>query len=182
MFLSIVDRCHKLTFEQFVGTCVSPKVLAPHAKDININADIMTMYLDQLLPGITTATDDGNYGSAACYDVLCLQALSKRIHYGVFDAIIHVHLLNFPFRAITFGLRHEAQRLKRCDSFCSAGKFVAEAKFRSQRSSYLQLIQQQDTEGIMDALTDRAVELKVLYSHLLEIMHSGNAYQAIDTQ
>lgn len=100
-----------------------PQVLALHAKDININSDIMTMYLKQLLPGITTATDDGNYGSAACYDVLCLQALSKRIHYG---------------------------------------KFVAEAKFQSQRSNYLELIQQQNAKGIMDALTDRAVELKVV--------------------
>lgn len=71
---------------------MSLKVLAPHAKDININSDIMTMYLEQLLPGITTATDDGNYGSAACYDVLCLQALSKRIHYGVLDAMIPVSL------------------------------------------------------------------------------------------
>ncbi|MCI03925.1 chorismate mutase chloroplastic-like, partial [Trifolium medium] len=30
--------------------------------------------------------DDGNYGSAAVCDTLCLQALSKRIHYGKFVA------------------------------------------------------------------------------------------------
>lgn len=47
-----------------------------------MNGDIMTMYVNHLLPGITRDDDDGNYGSAACYDVLCLQALSKRIHYG----------------------------------------------------------------------------------------------------
>ncbi len=49
------------------------QVLAPYAKDININTDVMDMYLRQLLPGITRAGDDGNYGSCACYDVLCLQ-------------------------------------------------------------------------------------------------------------
>ena len=47
--------------------------LAPCARDININGDVMALYLDQLLPGITVPGDDGNYGSAACYDVLCLQ-------------------------------------------------------------------------------------------------------------
>ena len=41
------------------------------------------------------------------------------------------------------------------------GKFVAEAKFQSQTARYTQLIQRGDVEGIMDALTDRAVELKV---------------------
>lgn len=35
---------------------------------------------------IAAAGDDGNYGSAATLDVLCLQALSKRIHYGKFVA------------------------------------------------------------------------------------------------
>lgn len=41
------------------------------------------------------------------------------------------------------------------------GKFVAEAKFRSQTAKYAELIERQDAEGIMDALTDRVVELKV---------------------
>lgn len=100
-----------------------PQVLPAHAKDININAEIMVMYREQLLPAITVPKDDGNYGSSACYDVLCLQALSKRIHYG---------------------------------------KFVAEAKFQSQRSHYVRLIQQQDADGIMDSLTDVAVEHKVV--------------------
>ena len=50
------------------------QVLAACAERININAEIMALYLEQLLPGITAPDDDGNYGSAACYDVLCLQA------------------------------------------------------------------------------------------------------------
>jgi hypothetical protein len=35
---------------------------------------------------IAAPGDDGNYGSAATLDVLCLAALSKRIHYGKFVA------------------------------------------------------------------------------------------------
>lgn len=46
----------------------------------------MNMYLDHLVDGITSPGDDNNYGSAAMYDVLCLQALSQRVHYGKFVA------------------------------------------------------------------------------------------------
>lgn len=59
-----------------------PAVLAPCAADINRNDTIMALYLQHILPVITTPGDDANYGSAATLDVLCLQALSKRIHYG----------------------------------------------------------------------------------------------------
>ena len=49
------------------------QVLTPYAKDININEEVMHMYQRHLLPGITRAGDDGNYGSTTCCDVLCLQ-------------------------------------------------------------------------------------------------------------
>lgn len=62
------------------------QVLAPRAKAINVNSRIMDLYLQHLLPGITEDGDDNNYGSSATNDVLCLQALSKRIHYGKFVA------------------------------------------------------------------------------------------------
>lgn len=52
---------------------LAAQVLAPYAKEININNNVMNMYLRHLLPGITGGGDDGNYGSSACYDVLCLQ-------------------------------------------------------------------------------------------------------------
>ena len=58
----------------------------PQAKGINLNKQIMDLYLQELMPGITEPGDDNNYGSAAMQDVLCLQALSKRIHYGKFVA------------------------------------------------------------------------------------------------
>ncbi|XP_024372293.1 chorismate mutase 1, chloroplastic [Physcomitrium patens] len=62
------------------------RVLHPAAEKININKSIWSMYLQDLLPKLTVPDDDGNYGSASVCDVLCLQALSKRIHYGKFVA------------------------------------------------------------------------------------------------
>lgn len=61
-------------------------MLAPCAEAINLNNVVMDLYLHELVPGITEPGDDNNYGSAAMQDVLCLQALSKRIHYGKFVA------------------------------------------------------------------------------------------------
>ncbi|KAK9844946.1 hypothetical protein WJX74_008988 [Apatococcus lobatus] len=63
-----------------------PQVLAPCAADININSRIMSMYLRHVLPAITRPGTDNNFGSAAMHDVLCLQALSQRIHYGKYVA------------------------------------------------------------------------------------------------
>lgn len=98
-------------------------VLYPAAKEVNVNNAIMEMYLEHLLPGIAVEGDDGQYGSSAMYDVMILQALSKRIHYG---------------------------------------KFVAESKFRKQTVEYSELIKKKDEDAIMELLTDRAVELKVI--------------------
>lgn len=91
------------------------------AAQSNVNASILELYLDHLLPEITAPGDDGNYGSAAMNDVIILQALSKRIHYG---------------------------------------KFVAEAKYRAQPAEYGELISRGDAVGILELLTDRAVEAK----------------------
>lgn len=100
-----------------------PEVLWPPAAGVNVNEKIMDMYIGHLLPEIALPGDDKNYGSAAMYDVMILQALSRRVHYG---------------------------------------KFVAEAKFRAQTEEYTALINAQNTDGIMELLTDRAVELKVI--------------------
>ena len=61
-------------------------MLAPYHRSINLNSQIMQLYITQLLSAITAPGDDSNYGSAAMYDVLCLQALSQRVHYGKFVA------------------------------------------------------------------------------------------------
>ncbi|GKU87372.1 hypothetical protein SLEP1_g1778 [Rubroshorea leprosula] len=44
------------------------------------------MYFNQLLPLFVAPGDDGNYASTAASDLQCLQALSRRIHYGKFVA------------------------------------------------------------------------------------------------
>lgn len=58
--------------------------LTPNA--ININPRIRSHYEKVIIPKICVAGDDQQYGSAAVNDVACLQALSKRIHYGKFVA------------------------------------------------------------------------------------------------
>ncbi|KAF9544452.1 chorismate mutase aro7 [Mortierella hygrophila] len=57
-----------------------------HPNNINVNKDIMERYLQDIVPKICTPGDDLNYGSSATRDTECLQALSKRIHYGKFIA------------------------------------------------------------------------------------------------
>ncbi|KAE9016301.1 hypothetical protein PR003_g14032 [Phytophthora rubi] len=99
-----------------------PRVLNPNR--ININNQIMSVYQEKILPGLTTlASDDTAYGSTATADIAVLQALSKRIHFG---------------------------------------KFIAEAKFQAETERYTKLILANDADGIMDALTNLAVEKKVL--------------------
>lgn len=56
------------------------------SNEINVNPTILDMYIDSIVPVICDVGDDQNYGSAATADVACLQALSKRIHYGKFIA------------------------------------------------------------------------------------------------
>ncbi|KAL9996603.1 putative chorismate mutase [Helianthus debilis subsp. tardiflorus] len=63
-----------------------PQVLHPSADSININGKIWDLYFKDLLPRLVKKGNDGNCGSAATCDTICLQVLSKRIHYGKFVA------------------------------------------------------------------------------------------------
>ncbi|GMQ05569.1 hypothetical protein CsSME_00050545 [Camellia sinensis var. sinensis] len=63
-----------------------PQVLHPIADAININNKIWDMYFRDLLTRLVREGDDGSYSSAAVCDTICLQAFSKRIHYGKFVA------------------------------------------------------------------------------------------------
>jgi hypothetical protein len=47
----------------------------------------MKSYVEEIVPQLTSPGSDNNYGSAATCDVACLQALSKRIHYGKYPLI-----------------------------------------------------------------------------------------------
>ncbi|KAI7998358.1 hypothetical protein LOK49_LG10G00386 [Camellia lanceoleosa] len=48
-------------------------VLHPCASSININSLIWNMYFRDLLPRLVKPGDDGNSGSTAVYDTICLQ-------------------------------------------------------------------------------------------------------------
>ncbi|XP_057447666.1 chorismate mutase 1, chloroplastic isoform X2 [Lotus japonicus] len=63
-----------------------PQVLHPIAESININVKVWDLYFRVLIPQLVKEGDDGNSGSSSLCDVMCLQALSKRIHYGKFVA------------------------------------------------------------------------------------------------
>lgn len=63
-----------------------PQVLHPVADLININNKVWNMYFKDLIPRLVKEGDDGNCGSTAVCDTMCLQVLSKRIHYGKFVA------------------------------------------------------------------------------------------------
>lgn len=54
--------------------------------NINFNNDVRKVYEQRIIPLICKAGDDSQFGSSAVCDVICLQALSRRIHYGKFVA------------------------------------------------------------------------------------------------
>ncbi|MCL7049688.1 hypothetical protein MKW94_030896 [Papaver nudicaule] len=64
----------------------SPEFLHAAASAVNMNSTIWKFYLEELLPLFTKEGDDGSYACTAACDINCLQALSRRIHYGKFVA------------------------------------------------------------------------------------------------
>lgn len=68
-----------------------PKIL--HPNDVNVNEKIKDFYTKTFLPKVCPDFGHGdrgvsqeNYGSSATCDIACLQALSRRIHFGKFVA------------------------------------------------------------------------------------------------
>jgi len=53
---------------------------------VNLNNRVREVYENQIVPFICADGDDAQYGSSSVCDVACLQALSRRIHYGKFVA------------------------------------------------------------------------------------------------
>lgn len=107
---------------------VYPDIL--HPNDVDVNQELKQKYMDVILPRICQkfGRDDRgerkeNYGSSATCDVSCVQALSRRIHFG---------------------------------------KFVAESKFQKETDKLVALIRAGDRKGIDAAITNEAVENKVL--------------------
>ena len=58
--------------------------LAPNT--INFNPELRRIYQTEMVPYFCAPGDDGQYGSSALGDLTVLQALSRRIHYGMFVA------------------------------------------------------------------------------------------------
>jgi len=68
-----------------------PRIL--HPNDVCVNDKIKTFYTEQFLPAVCPdfgredrGVSQENYGSSATCDIACLQALSRRIHFGKFVA------------------------------------------------------------------------------------------------
>ncbi|OTA94302.1 hypothetical protein M434DRAFT_394850 [Hypoxylon sp. CO27-5] len=68
-----------------------PKILHPNT--VNVNAKIKKFYIEKFLPAVCPdfgrpdrGESEENYGSSATCDIACLQALSRRIHFGKFVA------------------------------------------------------------------------------------------------
>ncbi|KAI0870697.1 chorismate mutase [Hypoxylon argillaceum] len=68
-----------------------PKIL--HPNNVNVNEQIKKFYVEKFLPAVCpdfgrddSGESDENYGSSATCDIACLQALSRRIHFGKFVA------------------------------------------------------------------------------------------------
>ena len=63
-----------------------PSVLMPWINTINMNDVIYDEYIAKIVPAVTQAGTDNNFGSTVIADVTCLQSLSKRTHMGMFVA------------------------------------------------------------------------------------------------
>lgn len=68
-----------------------PRIL--HPNDVNVNDQIKAFYINKFLPAVCPSFGHGdrgpsaeNYGSSATCDIACLQAISRRIHFGKFVA------------------------------------------------------------------------------------------------
>ncbi|TVY47650.1 Chorismate mutase [Lachnellula occidentalis] len=121
----------------FFPDALEPPILQPlhypqilHTNNVNVNAKIKDFYIAHFLPAACAdfgrqdrGETEENYGSAATADINCLQALSRRIHFG---------------------------------------KFVAESKFQTEKERFTELIRKEDRDGIGAAITNAAVEVKVL--------------------
>lgn len=117
-----------------------PAVL--HPNDVNVNEKLKNVYINNILPAACAKADgreeeesSQHFGSSAVDDISCLQALSRRIHYG---------------------------------------KFVAESKFRKETDRFVKLVKDEDRKGIDVAITDAAVEKKVLERLRKKATNYGN--------
>lgn len=65
-----------------------PRILASYSDQINVNNEIMDFYVQLIVPRISCQEGEQreNLGSVTVCDISCLQAISRRIHFGKFVA------------------------------------------------------------------------------------------------
>ncbi|KAK5121709.1 hypothetical protein LTR85_004584 [Meristemomyces frigidus] len=84
-------------FEEAMQETILPPLVYPEKvlwpNEVNFNGELKRRYVRDVLPGCCAQTGRAeraeaqeNYGSSATADVLCLQSLSRRIHFGKFVA------------------------------------------------------------------------------------------------
>ena len=97
---SLVRRYQSPDEYPFFPEALESPILAPihypqilHPNDVNVNDKLKASYIDHVLPAACVqfgreerGEAQENFGSAATCDVYCLQALSRRIHFGKFVA------------------------------------------------------------------------------------------------
>lgn len=99
-FQSLVRRYQSPDEYPFFPDALKTPILKPlnypqilHPNDVNVNKKLKECYIKLILPAACAqfgreerGEAQENYGSAATCDVACLQALSRRIHFGKFVA------------------------------------------------------------------------------------------------
>ncbi|KAF2432648.1 chorismate mutase [Tothia fuscella] len=98
---SLVRRYQAPDEYPFFPEAIKEPILKPlsypvvlHTNNVNVNDKLKESYIEHILPAACAKFDgredrgetQEHYGSAATCDVPCLQALSRRIHYGKFVA------------------------------------------------------------------------------------------------
>ncbi|XP_074276526.1 chorismate mutase 2-like [Silene latifolia] len=64
----------------------SSQELPRAASSVSVNKKIWEFYVNQFLPLLAPKGDDGNYALSTSSDLVCLQTLSRRIHFGKYVA------------------------------------------------------------------------------------------------
>merc|ERR1712061_785427 len=61
-------------------------ILAQVPSSALVNHRLLDIYRTKMVPALCEEGDDGNHGSVAVQDVVCLQTMSTRIYFGLFVA------------------------------------------------------------------------------------------------
>lgn len=111
-----------------------PEEIRIQANGVNLNPKLRAVYAGEIVPYLCLPGDDGNHWESCAADTHCLQAVSRRIHYG---------------------------------------KVVAEVKYREHRDEYTVLVAGGRREELLERITDKAVEARVLERIGIKASHYG---------